>query len=358
MTGRSGSASPIPAAPILHDVLLLSSSQDCFLTAGSHLQDTQERETIMTPLYRDALPQLAHDIYLTDAGLETDLIFNKGIDIREFAAHTLLPEPVGRAAVADYMRGFLALARDCGAGFILDSQTWKAHPHWSGDLDQTEAQLREANRESIAFIAGLRMEFSGNTKPIVLNGIVGPLGDAYAPEAAVEVHRAQAYHAKQIGWLADTCVDMVTATTFTQSNEAIGFVRAAKALDLPVVVSFTVETDGTLPSGQPLGDAIASVDAATDKSAAYFMINCAHPDHFSAQMSGPWARRIRGLRCNASRMSHAELDCCETLDDGDPEELAGAYRALRERLPWLNVFGGCCGSDLRHVAKIAEAIST
>ncbi len=306
--------------------------------------------------YRNALPQLSGDLFLTDAGLETDLIFNHGIEIREFAAHTLLPDASGREALARYFKGFLELAREYDAGFIFDSQTWKAHPHWAEDLKATDQDLREANRESIRFIAGIRDEFKDN-KPIVLNAVMGPRGDAYAPEARLAVKEAEDYHARQIEWLAETEVDMVTALTFTQSDEAIGLVRAARKAELPVVVSFTVETNGSLPTGQPLGEAITAVDDATDGAAAYFMVNCAHPDHFFDKLGDVnWARRIRGLRCNASRLSHAELDECEVLDDGNPEELGGQYKTLFATMPWLNIFGGCCGSDLRHVAEIAKAV--
>ncbi len=308
--------------------------------------------------YRDNLPQLSGDLYLTDAGIETDLIFNRGIEIREFAAHTLLPDPAGREAMADYFRGFLALANEYDAGYILDSQTWKAHMHWAGDLGEDEAFLHQANEESIAFMSSLREEFSGNKKPIVLNAAIGPQGDAYAPEVEVAADQAEEYHAKQLGWLAATDVDMITALTFTQSDEAIGVVRAASNVGLPAVVSFTVETDGKLPTGQPLGEAIGAVDEATDAAAAYFMVNCAHPDHFFHVLGdSDWTRRIHGLRCNASRLSHAELDECEELDEGDPEELAAQYKSLFRSMPWLNVFGGCCGSDLRHVTKIAAAVS-
>jgi homocysteine S-methyltransferase len=174
----------------------------------------------------------------------------------------------------------------------------------------------------------------------------------------VAAREAERYHTRQIEWLAETEVDMVTAMTFPQSSEAIGVVRAARAAGLPAAISFTVETDGNLPTGQPLGEAICSVDDATNGAAAYFMVNCAHPDHFFHVLNGAdWARRIRGLRCNASRLSHAELDACEVLDDGDPVELAGQYRQIHERMPWLNIFGGCCGSDLRHVTEIARSLT-
>jgi len=308
--------------------------------------------------YRNRLPQFCGDLFLTDAGLETDIIFNRGVDIPEFAAHGLLANPEGRETLADYLRGFLSLAGRTGTGFILDSQTWKAHMHWAKDLAASEEDLRAANHDAVAFIAGLREEFSANTKPIVLNGLVGPRGDAYAPEEVIAVQEAEEYHAKQIGWFAETEVDMVSALTFTQADEAIGIVRAAKSAGLPIVVSFTVESDGKLPTGQRLSSAVDAVDAATDGAAAYFMVNCAHPDHFFHLLGDEgWARRIRGIRCNASRMSHAELDQCEALDDGNPEELGDQYRAISEKMPWLNVFGGCCGSDLRHVTRIAQALA-
>lgn len=312
----------------------------------------------MSTKYRNSLPQLSAGLFLTDGGVETDLIFNHGIEIEHFAAHTLLPRPEGRDALADYFRGYLRLARDMGAGYVLDSQTWKAHMHWASDLGATADDLRTVNHESIRFIAGLREEFKTNSDPIVLNGVMGPKGDAYAPEGRITAEDAEAYHSQQLGWLAETDVDMVTALTFTQAEEAVGIVRAAREVGIPIVVSFTVETDGKLPTGQPLGEAIDSVDEATESAAAYFMVNCAHPDHFSHVLEdSSWARRIRGLRCNASRKSHAELDESETLDAGDPIELSSQYKSMVGTMPWVNVFGGCCGSDLRHVTQIARAIA-
>jgi S-methylmethionine-dependent homocysteine/selenocysteine methylase len=329
-----------------------------------HLYWLQAVRRIDMSQYRNALPQLSEDLYLTDAGVETDLIFNHGVEIREFALHTLLADSASREAVANYFRGFLSLADKHDVGLILDSATWKAHMHWSGDLGENEQQLRQANEDSIRFTAGLRREFSANIKPIVLNGSVGPRGDAYAPDADVAAHEAEEYHEKQIGWLAATEVDMITAMTFTQSGEAIGVVRAARSAGLPVVVSFTVETDGNLPNGESLSDAIRAVDEATDAGTAYFMLNCAHPEHFShvlrdadLRRNADWVRRIRGLRCNASRQSHAELDECEVLDDGDPHELGEQYLEMANLMPWMNVFGACCGADLRHVARIVEVVS-
>jgi len=308
------------------------------------------------PSYRNALPQLDGGLFFTDAGLETDLIFNHGIEIREFAAHTLLPDLVGRAALERYFEEFLALAKSMQAGFILDTVTWKAHRHWAADLGETPAQLKAANEEAVALAAQLR-DRAGNAQPIVLNAPIGPRGDAYRPERRISADDAEAYYAEQLGWLAATEIDMVTGTTFTQASEAVGLVRAAGAAALPVAISFTVETDGRLPDGQPLKEAIEQVDAETGSTAAYFMVNCAHPDHFAEAIDGTWARRLRGIRANASRRSHAELDEAPELDAGDPQELGRIYASLAQRLPWLNIFGACCGADLRHVAEIASAVA-
>ena len=309
------------------------------------------------PRYRNALPQLSGDIFLADAGVETDLIFNHGIEIREFAAHTLLPIPQGRAALSRYFEGFLSLANQQNTGFILDTVTWKAHRHWADKLGATDDELKAANEECVQFIAELRARFSGNAKPIVLNAVIGPRGDAYKPEAVISMDTAEQYFAQQLGWLAATEVDMVSALTFNQAGEAAGLAKAARKAGLPAVISFTVETNGALPNGQSLADAIAEVDGATGQYPAYYMVNCAHPDHFGETLlDAPLARRIRGIRANASRRSHAELDAAPELDAGNPHELAQQYRALANRMPWLNVFGGCCGSDLRHVTEIARAI--
>jgi homocysteine S-methyltransferase len=308
--------------------------------------------------YRNALPQLSDGPFICDGGIETDLIFNHGIEIPEFAAHTLLSTKEGQAALSDYFVGYLRLAKDIGVGFVLDSQTWKAHRHWAKDLGATASDLREANLASISFISGLRDAFATNPKPIVLNGLIGPKGDGYSPDKMVAAKEAQEYHAEQISWLAGTDVDMITATTFTQSDEATGLVLAAQQLGMPVIVSFTVETDGALPTGQPLSEAITAVDDATNGAAAYFMINCAHPNHFTHVLNdSDWARRIKGIRCNASCKSHAELDESETLDAGDPVELGSQYDEIRTLMPWLKVFGGCCGSDLRHITEIAQRLA-
>lgn len=304
----------------------------------------------------DQLPQLGGGLFLTDGGIETFLIFHRGLDLPEFAAFDLLKDEAGRGELRDYYRPFLRLAAENDAGFILESPTWRANPRWGAAIGYDEPALRDANRDAILVMEELREAAEGE-QPILISGCIGPHDDGYSPTELLNASEARSYHAHQIGTFSDTSADLVTAVTMTYVDEAIGIARAATDLDLQVVISFTVETDGRLPSGQPLGEAIEQVDSDAESEVAYFMINCAHPTHFKAVLTvgEPWLQRVRGLRANASRMSHAELDEATELDAGDPEDLAERYASLREQLPNLNVLGGCCGTDHRHVAEICSA---
>jgi len=304
-----------------------------------------------------ALPQLTTDYYLTDGGLETTLVFQRGVDLPEFAAFPLLDSPTGRRLLSEYFEPYFDLAERTGRGFIIDTPTWRANPDWATGLGYDTDALAEINRRAVAFVVELAAARPG--LDVVVDGVIGPRGDGYVVDDTMTADEAMNYHFLQAKAFAEAGAEMITAVTMTYAEEAIGVVRAAVSSGLPVVVSFTVETDGTLPSGQRLQDAIARVDEATDGAAAYFMINCAHPTHFDHLVAdgAPWLGRIKGIRANASALSHAELDAAEELDRGDPEELAGHYRNLADRLPELRVVGGCCGTDHQHVALMAAALA-
>jgi homocysteine S-methyltransferase len=303
---------------------------------------------------RASLPQL-HRLFLTDGGLETDMMFNRGIELPSMSAINLLRTPEGRAALDDYFRSYLDLARRLATGFELVSASWRASPDWAGEFGLSQEELDDLNRKSVTMLAELRTVYAD--VPTVITGCIGPRGDGYDPGRIMSVDEAQEYHRRQAASLATAGAEMIGAITITNVPEAIGIARAAKALDVPVYISFTVETDGRLPTGETLESAFAAVDEATGSCPAYYMVNCAHPDHFAeALLAGSkWVRRFGGLRANASRCSHAELEAMTDLDIGNPAELGQLYRQLRDRLPWINVLGGCCGTDLRHVTAIAEA---
>jgi homocysteine S-methyltransferase len=304
------------------------------------------------------LPQLAGGLWVTGGGLETDLIFNRGIDLPEFAAFVLIDDEAGVRQMMDYYDGYFAIARERAAGLMLETPTWRANRDWGERLGWDRARLADANRRWIDVIAGLREQWAGSGVPIVLDGHVGPRGDGYVPGAQMSADEAADYHGEQIATLRESGAEMVTTLTVNYVDEAVGIARAAAAEGLASVISFTVETDGRLPTGQPLAEAIDQVDSETGGAPAYFMVNCAHPTHFENDLGDEVTReRVRGVRANASKMSHAELDQAEELDPGDPQELAGDYSRLRDRLPNLNVLGGCCGTDHRHVAAIAAQLS-
>lgn len=309
--------------------------------------------------YRNHLPQLDDALFLTDSGLETTLIFHDGIDLPHFASFDLLRTEAGRARLRRYYDLHTGIARDHGVGIVLESPTWRANLDWGAKLGYDPVALSEANRQSIQLMLETRAALETSTSKVVISGNLGPRGDGYRSEARMSTAEAQAYHGLQIETFAQTDADMIAAFTMTYVEEAIGIVAAAKAAAMPVAISFTLETDGRLPSGSSLAEAITTTDQETDGYPAYYMINCAHPTHFEHVLrdAGCWTERIRGLRANASRRSHAELDESTDLDAGDPKELGQQYRALLPLLPRLSVVGGCCGTDHRHVTAICDAIA-
>jgi S-methylmethionine-dependent homocysteine/selenocysteine methylase len=303
------------------------------------------------------LPQLTADRFIADGGLETSIIFQQGIELPDFAAYVLLDTDEGRDALRRYYEPYLDLAAETATGIVLDTPTWRASVDWGTRHGYTPEQLADLNERAVEFVAGL-----ASAHPeihAVINGAIGPRGDGYVVGDAMSVSEASRYHDLQVRAFARAGAAMVTATTMNYVEEAIGIVRSADAAGIPVVVSFTTETDGRLPTGQALGDAIDETDRATDGSPAYYMINCAHPSHFAevVRSGEPWLDRVKGIRANASALSHAELDEATELDRGNVDEWASEYAWLGEVLPDLRVVGGCCGTDHEHVAAIAATVS-
>lgn len=306
--------------------------------------------------YREGLPQLDGGMFLTDGGIETTLIFRDGIELPEFAAFVLLEQESGTEALRRYFSTYAKLAAKHNVGLVLESPTWRANPDWASALGYGARELAEANRKAVALMEEVRDQQNGRV--VVISGCIGPQGDGYDPAEMMSAERARDYHSLQVTTFAETAADMVTAITMTYADEAIGIVHAATEVGLPAVISFTVETDGRLPSGQTLGQAIEAVDDATGVGPAYFMLNCAHPAHLEGAWDDDdrWRDRIRGIRPNASMMSHAELDEASELDEGNPNDLARRVAALRKPLRNLNVIGGCCGTDRRHVDQMFIAL--
>lgn len=305
-------------------------------------------------IYRNDFPNVEADLFLAYVGMETDLIFNRGIDLPGFASYPLMETEESRDVLKSYLKNMITLGKDTGLGVILESPTWVANRDRGSTIGYAPDKIMQLNQEAIALMAQVRAEIA--YVPTVISANLGPRDDAYAPGEQMDANEAEQYHSEQIAVFAKTEADVVSGYTLAYSAEAIGIVRAARKFGLPVVIAFTVETDGKLPTGSSLETAITEVDNATDGYTSYFMINCAHPDHFDTALAdGPWMQRIKGIVANASRCSHAELDEAEELDDGNPRELGLQLSEIRRRFPHINVLGGCCGTDMRHMQEIAEA---
>lgn len=306
--------------------------------------------------YRSALPQVGGDLFLTDGGIETTLIFHDGLKLPDFASFHLLNDPIGEAALRKYFRTYAEIAKRFGTNLILESATWRASADWGTRLGYSRKALADANRKAIQLLEAIRDEYECAPSKIVISGCVGPRGDGYIPTQAMSAAEAEAYHTDQIEAFAETSADMACAITMNYANEAVGIARAARRIGMPVAISFTTETDGRLPTGQSLKSAIEEVDEATSRYPTYYMINCAHPTHFEQALDETelFVERIRGIRANASRKSHTQLNESPDLDVGSPTELGLSYANLKGRLPQLNVMGGCCGTDHRHIGQIAE----
>jgi len=304
-----------------------------------------------------ALPTGDGNSWLTDSGLETDLIFHHGVELPCFAAFVLLETEAGTALLRRYFMDHAEVAATTGVGIVLESPTWRASEDWGGQLGFDAARLASINEKAVRLLQEVRTEVGGR-RPLVVSGCVGPRGDGYRADERPSLTAATEYHRAQVNALAAAGVDLVSALTLTYVEEAVAVAAAAGETGVPVVLSFTVDTTGDLIDGSRLGEAIEAVDEQTGGYPAYYMVNCAHPDHVArAADGGPWTQRLLGVRANASRMSHAELDESETLDDGDPDELAGDLLDLTRSFPALRVFGGCCGTDLRHIAATGRALA-
>ncbi len=294
---------------------------------------------------------------LADGGIETDLIFHHGQDLPEFAAFVLLDNEAGRAALRSYYVPYLRLASEHKLRLVLETPTWRASEDWLRLLGRPAGDVQRVNADAVRFVAAVRREIAPDAD-VMVSGCVGPRADGDPGPAAMTPDEARAYHSAQIGALAGAGVGRVAALTISYVAEAIGVVLAGRDAGVATVLSFTVETTGDLPDGTALGDAINQVDELTGRTAESFMVNCAHPSHIARALAarGDWVGRLSGVRANASTRSHAELDAADDLDEGDPSAFATQLLDLRAKLPALQLLGGCCGTDVRHIAAIARAV--
>ncbi|WP_053351865.1 homocysteine S-methyltransferase family protein [Leucobacter musarum] len=289
---------------------------------------------------------------IADGGIETALTDRLGQHLREFAAFELLDTAAGRIALTEYYAPFIAVARQHALPLVLDTPTWRANTDWGERLGYRADALARINADAVAFVRELDEESPVGAPEIVVNGCVGPRTDEYVAAQRMTAGEAEEYHAPQVRALAEAGADRVTSVTTLDAVEGIGVVRAALAARVPGAVSFIVGADGLLADGSTLDAAIAEVDAATEGGAVGFLVNCAHPAEAARALEHAHGaaelERLIGFRLNAAR---AGTDSADSAAD-----FAAAEIALRNAAPSANVFGGCCGTDVDHIAALAAAM--
>ena len=307
--------------------------------------------------YRDKLPQLNNKNMITCWGMGTWLQFADGFDAPHFTTFQWLENPKSLQALRDFHRKVARAAVSSGFGVVTDGLHYRTSRDWCELAGYSERQMIDANFREIEFCKEIAAEFDSPETPMPLGGAIGPRGDAYDKGHVMGAAEAEDYHSEQIGILKDAGADLITAATFTSVDEAVGVIRASVALDMPVAVSFTLTTEGVLLSGMTLQDAIEQTDAQTDNGAAYFTVNCAHPTEIEpALQGGDWGKRLLGFMPNAVSLEKGQLCSLGHIEDGDPVELGQQMGSFAKRFPHMRVWGGCCGTDARHIGEICRSV--
>lgn len=311
----------------------------------------------MTSKQCRSLPQLNGDIYLTEGGIETYIMYKKGFELQNFSLFHLLNDDVAAAEIKEYLRKVMAVAERNDVGLIMCGPLYRASRDWGDLLGYSTEELAAVNHRCIEMFEELASESKLARDRILFSGVVGPRGDAYNLNTSITADEAEAYHSEQIATLDRAGADFITGLTLNSAEEAIGIARAAKAVGIPVVISFTLDKQGELRPGQTLRKAIAHVDDATESAPAYYMINCTHPIDFAPAFEpGDWTKRLGGIRPNASSLAKGVLCKLGHLEEGDPAELGQQMAELARRYPHLSVWGGCCGTDDAHLDEICRSV--
>ncbi len=296
-------------------------------------------------------------LYLTEGGFETELMYLHGFELPCFAAFMLLERKDGTAALRALYERTCDVAAEEGFGVLLGWLNYRASPDWGAKLGLSASALREATLRSIAFLEEIRAAYAGQVPRFLISDAIGPRGDAYGTGGAITEAEAEDYHAVQLETLAGSAVDVIWPAAFNNVPEAIGVARAAQALGQRVAVSWSLASNGRLTSGPGLEEAVTRVDAAVPGGVAWHGINCSHPVEFAhALTGGAWQARLRCIRPNAVSMDKVALCKLGHLEDGDPAELGRQMGQVARQFPAMDVWGGCCGTDHRHLREIARNV--
>lgn len=297
-------------------------------------------------------------LYLTEGGQETEVMYRFGFDLPEFAMYPLLDNPAAFEAMRGMYQRYLDVAAKHGFVALMGGLDYRASPDWSRKIGLTDGQLADYQQRSIQFLRDVAAPYAGQLPAVMFVGCVGPRGDAYSLNKTITADEAEDYHSFQIAGLKAAGVDLVLAMTFNNVPEAVGVSRAAARADLPLTVSFTLDSNHRLKSGPSLKSAIETVDFQTGEDRPdFYGINCSHPMEFSPALEpGTWTRRLRSLRPNAAMMDKQSLCTLGHLEEGDPVALGAQMGMLARTYPQVDMWGGCCGTWEKHLEQIAANV--
>jgi homocysteine S-methyltransferase len=305
-----------------------------------------------------SLPPQSDDlIYLTEGGFETELMYLHGFELPCFAAFHLLDSTKGYQAVRDLYARVCDVAAAESTGLLLGWLNYRASPDWGAKLGLSPEALRAATLRSIAMLADLRKSYAGQVPHFAISDAIGPRGDAYGTGGAITEAEAEDYHSVQLETLKHSDVDVIWAATQNNVPEVIGMARAARALGLEIAVAWSLNAESRLSSGPTLAEAITRTDAAVPGVVAWHSLTCSHPLEFTPALTpGPWTDRLRCIRPNAAAMDKIALCKLGHLEDGDPVELGRQMGDVARRYPAMDIWGGCCGTDHRHLSEIVRNV--
>jgi len=307
----------------------------------------------------DFPPRLENKFYLTEGGSETEILYKWSFELPEFAMFTLLDDPEADNVIRGMFRRYFDVAAEHGTAMLLNGHDYRASPDWGAKLGYSSEDLRNVQHRVIRFLDDLRAEYADRVSDVYIAACIGPRGDAYGTGGDISADESEDYHSVQLHNLDGTAADMAVAATFNNVPEAIGVIRAANSIGIPIGVSLTLTPEGRLRSGPSLREAIETIDEASGGGAVWFGTNCAHPVEFEPALAdaGPWLERLRYIRPNAAKMDKIALCSLGHLEDGDPVELGQQMGEVARRFPRVDILGGCCGTDERHLSQIAQNVN-
>lgn len=297
--------------------------------------------------------------YLSEGGTETEFMYKHGFELPHFAIFPLLDNPDAVSKLREMFRSYLDVAAKHEVCALMGGLDYRASPDWGELLGYSPAGLADANMQSIEFLREIAGEYSSQIPETLIQGLIGPRGDAYERNETITENEAEDYHAVQLETLKEADVDLALAITFNNIPESVGVARAAAKIGIPLGISLSLDSSSKLNSGQSLSEAITMIDKATDQSPEFYSINCSHPLEFEPAIEpGDWVNRIRGVRPNASKMDKMALCQLGHLEEGDPVELGVLCGDLARRYPHMDIWGGCCGTWDKHLNEIARNVVT